>query len=723
MIRIGQAHSGVSGRRILLYLVSLLVLVTAAGCAYEKAYDRGMELAQQGQYERAVAELQNAIRLAEDKHAGDTAARYRESLEEVKRAAGQFYYRQAQSQFEQADLAAAQSSIDRAIGYCPQDTAYPALRQRIGSAIASAEAIRTEALSLARQRQWRPAVERMNEALRIHRTLPGAEAELKSIRERAYQYYLAQAQDKLLNNDLDGAETQAQSALSYIDSGREARSLLQTVVNRRQASSLIANGRGLLERGEPEEALHAFEQAQARYPSQADLPGLLAKARQAACDHWIAQGRQAMDAGQFPAAIRLFQKSRNVLRDYGNSDALITDAKSRLAAVHLEVSRRCLQSGASGSAAFQAAVALGYKSSFPEAQSQLGQCLAQVHQDISYTIEFVGFESPAEHPTVGGTLSSIALEHLSHVQSPNIRIEARIGRPAAGGPAGPGRASVMGQVLDCRVTADTRHIGDAESIYQDGFRRERNPEHVKASAEVDAATQDLERAKKQLANAEAELAKYEHADRSDREAMDRKRKAEAAVAEAKQHLAKAATRVGIAQGRLAATPREVLVPNMVRYVYPIQTMTWTAHVAIAVRMVDADTGELVLADQMEGEQMYSDRFVAADPVRKVPEDPLVLPETERLLEMAVGSMADKLRQSLTTACNRHGQRFFILMQRAQNAGDTMHAADAGMKYLFAYPTGGAETSRTINLLHGYLGDEDGLVDMQDLLQTRCRVRL
>jgi tetratricopeptide (TPR) repeat protein len=721
MMRMGLTTGEAIRHKRLPYLLCLLLLAGIAGCAHEQAYNRGMDLARQGQYERAVAELENAIRLAEEQHKSDAATRYRASLEDVKQAAGQFYYGQAQRQFEQADLAAAQVSIDRSIAYAPQEPSYPALRQRITGAIATAEAIRAEALSLAEQRQWRPAVERMGEALRMHRTLPGGDAELKSIRQRAYQYYLARAQEKLVGNDLDGAEAEAQSALSYVDSGREAQALVQNVTNRRQAAALIANGRSLLEQGEPEEALHAFEHANALYPSHAELPALLSRARQAACDHWIAQGRQAVDAGQYPTALRLFQKSRDMLRDYGSVDALIASTRSRLATVHLDASRQCLQDGASGCAAFQAAVALGYQPSSPEAQRQLELSLARVRQDIYYTIEFDGFEAPPEHPGVAGILSSAAMEHLSHIQSANIGIVIRTDSQMVPDEPRPGRASLLGQVLDCQVAADTRHTGDGESVYQDGFRREPNPEHAKAAAAAEAAMKDLEQVRHRLADAEAELARVEHADRNDREAMARKRKAEAAVSEAKKRLAAAATKVGIAQGRLAATPRDVLVPNMVHYRFPIQTMTWTAHVTIMVRMVDLDTGELILADRIDGQSAYSDRFVAADPARNVPEDPLVLPQTERLLEAAAGSITGKLRQSISAACEKHGQRFVIQMQRARDAGDTMHAADFSMKYLFAYPTGNAETSRMINFLHTYLGDEDTLVDMQNLLRTHCRV--
>ena len=123
-MRIGRANRSVIG-------LCLLLLAGMAGCAHEQAYDRGMEFARQAQYDRAISELENAIRLAEEQHRSDEAARYHASLADVKRAAGQFHYRQAQNQFDAADLASARASIDRGIGYQPQESAYPALRERI----------------------------------------------------------------------------------------------------------------------------------------------------------------------------------------------------------------------------------------------------------------------------------------------------------------------------------------------------------------------------------------------------------------------------------------------------------------------------------------------------------------------------------------------------------------------------------------------------------------
>lgn len=126
----------------------------------------------------------------------------------------------------------------------------------------------------------------MNEALAIYRTMPGGSTDLRQIGDRAYNYYPARAQDMLSRNKLTEAEAEARSALIYRDSGRQAKSVLQTAADRREAMDLIAGRRSLLDQGDPEEALKLLERAQSLFSSQAELPGLLATARRAVCDKW-----------------------------------------------------------------------------------------------------------------------------------------------------------------------------------------------------------------------------------------------------------------------------------------------------------------------------------------------------------------------------------------------------------------------------------------------------
>ncbi len=232
--------------------VIVLALLLSAGCAHEQAYKRGEKLSQEGQYDRAVQELEAAVRLAEERKNYRAATEYQQRLDEVKLQAGQFYYREAEMRLKWAELSAAQSLIEKSIMYCPQEQTYQTFRQRILQAMAQAEQLRDEALALAEQQQWQAAMQRMNEALALYRTMPGGDANLKHIRERAYGYYIDRAQGKLLEGDLANAEAGAQAALLYEGAGKEAKAVIQAVKDRREAAGLIAHGRKLLEQGQAE---------------------------------------------------------------------------------------------------------------------------------------------------------------------------------------------------------------------------------------------------------------------------------------------------------------------------------------------------------------------------------------------------------------------------------------------------------------------------------------
>jgi tetratricopeptide (TPR) repeat protein len=713
-----------------------LVLALLAGCAYEQAYKRGDKLAREGRYEQAVAELEAAVRLAEENHQDKTAVRYRAKLAQVKQQAGHFLYREAQLRFNRADLGAAQSYIERSLAFCPQEPTYESFRQRVLQAIGEAERVRADALALAEQRQWQSAVARMEEALALYRTMPGGDGDLQRIRDRAYQYCLDRANERLRADDLAEAQAQAETALFYRQAGSEAKAVIQAVKDRREAAVLLARGRTLLDRGDAEEALAALERAARLHPTHPDLTELLGRAKRMVCDRRLEQGRAALTASDYPGAIRLFQKSQGLLATYGGVDALLADARARLAALHLEASRQFQQDGAAGCATFHAAAALNYLPESLEARQQLGQCVEQVRQDVAYTVAFAGFQSTPQQRVLAALLEAAALEHLTRSHPPNVMVVERAdlrglldepaGRSAAasgvqtGTPSGVD-ALISGQILESRVASESKQTGHGESVYQDGYRAEPNPEHVQAAASFDTAVERLETARRRLAEAEVRLARYKNTDPAHAEEWARKRKAQADVDEARQRLASAAAEVTKAKLRVAAIPPKVLVPNMVKHRYPIETFTWTAKVACMLKMRDTATGEVLLAERVEGQAAHSDRMVAADAARNVPEDPLVLPSETALLERAADAALVKVRQILSQACEEHGQRFLAQMQRAEGAGDPARAADGCIKYLFAYPGGRGDTGAMVEFLRQYLADENDLVDVRRLLQTHCHL--
>ena len=142
-----------------------------------------------------------------------------------------------------------------------------------------------------------------------------------------------------------------------------------------------------------------------------------------------------------------------------------------------------------------------------------------------------------------------------------------------------------------------------------------------------------------------------------------------------------------------------------------------------LKMLDTATGELTLAETVDGRHAHSDEVVEPDPARNVPADRLELPDDLTLIEQAAAEATVKLKHALSAVAWQHGNRFLVQMRHAETAGDMVRAVDNCIKYLFARPIRHDQTDKMMRLLRKYLGNEDGLVDISGLLRTHGRLLL
>ncbi len=188
-------------------------------------------------------------------------------------------------------------------------------------------------------------------------------------------------------------------------------------------------------------------------------------------------------------------------------------------------------------------MALGYEPTNYDARRQLSQCAGQVQQAVRYAVGFVGFRAAPEQQQIADTLTSVSLEYLTHARPANMMLVERGDlqaildeqqlsttdlvdpqfRVSAGKLHGVD-ALLVGQVLEAKISSETKETGHGESTYQDGYVEEPNPDYTKAVAAAKEAVNDLEKARQRLAEAEARLARYDHIDPDDADAQAAKAK-------------------------------------------------------------------------------------------------------------------------------------------------------------------------------------------------------
>ncbi|NQV34430.1 MAG: hypothetical protein HQ515_17175 [Phycisphaeraceae bacterium] len=690
----------------------LILAAIFTGCAHQKAYKKADKYVQQQNYDQAVRSFQEAIDLADKPK---TIKKYQARLSEVRLQAAHYYYLQAEDDFAVADLGSALQCIGHAIRYQPAVSRSRDLQKRIQSAIQAAEQHHTEAMALADGGQWREAVTALQGVARDYTTMPGLTADREHVKQRAYNDYLGKAKRLLGEDDLDGAAEKANLALTFMSHGLGAKDLIRTVEDHREAERLIALGRRQLAARSPQEALDLLTKASYLHASAKDLVELMSQAKQGVCDLWMAQAEVHLQQERRVAALPLLLRCRDLLPGYGDVDQKIASARAGLSEQHLAQAALYQKLGLQGAALCHAVAALEYSDQGPDAREQLRVSMQAVQKAIQYSVVFGGFSALQEQAFAVDRLNPMALVLLNRLRPACVRILEQ--------PQADVDAVLEGEILTLDLLEDTQVKAHGTSEYQDGMRPVPNPDYLAAKEEADLTLSDLNSARERLAMAKKRRALAGNPDPNDVQAVRRMRKAQADVVEAQERTVTAATNLAIASTKAAATPQEILVPNIVAYEYPIHTVKKSAQLVCLIKMTDTQTGAMLLADQIKAQWSQSDTVIQAVPERNVPGDPLELDDDMAFYDQAIEALEQRLGDMLQLGLSKHSERFVKGFQQAESSGDQSLAVDQGLKYLFAHPVGHEHTHAMTEYLHTYLGNEDVLLDIAGLLKKHCRILL
>lgn len=757
----------------LLWCVVLAGLLLC-GCAADKAYDEGIRLLERGNYDSAVSKLKKSVRLAEgDKFVNDLEepccgreytlpgekkpepveekkqwpwegknklSKYRLKLKEAKQRGAKYHYKEARRNLDRADLSGAKAHLDMALEYDQSVFEYHDLLKIVTATTEKAEEMRTEALDLAKSKNWPEAVDRMVQALAVFRTMPNGKQTLDKIKRDAYDYHYQLAYDFLSKDDRTAASDQAKKALVYVPNGHAAQNILTKIANRNKADGLVAAAEKLLATGQCEQALETLQYAYKLYPSMPNIMTLIRNAKMSVCDKKIASGNRYFQSGRYEQALRVFRSSDRILSGYKNVNLLIEKTCYELAGAHDKKADDFTRRQLFGNAILHDVLIQGYRSDNYAVKQRLLENKKKIQKDIKYVMGFLGFDSSAKNHDLAKTLEAVAVQHLSRVKPPNVMFmermdlnkvmdelnfnitdmvdpEFRIERGKLKGVD----ALVVGQILENKVLS-TSKTTYGNTKYQSGTKMVSNPEYPPAEREYKSAIYELERAHNKLA-AVRRHARHIISSGEEEHSVGEQIAAEAAVSKAQKDVNRAESRSRIAQNRLNMTPRQVSVPRILPHTYPIQHITKTAKVGLFIKVLDTMTGSILFSDRVVGKYEESDKYVEGDSVRNVVADPLNLPSDTAMLDKATVQLIANMNNSLELASKKHGQRFVSNMRIAEKIGDSERAVENCIRYLFAYPVGSDHTNKMTSYLESLISAEKDLIDLDRLLQKHCHVLL
>ena len=742
------AKSEPSGRlsfsSILLCLAATPILITMGCDQALETYKQGCIHLEQGGYEQAVAEFDQALALCRQQ-GNKPCDLYQAKLAEAKSMAAEHFFALAQKALAETDLGLSQERVARALHYLPGEARFTAMQAQTVSQIAQAEDLRRRALALADQQQWDQAIQTLQQALGRYRSLPNGSRDLSSVRHRAYAFYCNAAHACLARDDWDGAVSEANRALSYEPNGSDAKAVIDQVADYRQAVKLIGEARVRLQNAsDPQDTLSMLERAQRLYPSHPEVSGLLRAATEGVCDEKIDRAEELIDAGRIHDALDLLEDSNRILNGYRDASSRFAQVRQALAEHFVTRARTMRESNQHASALLDGLLALSYVPDLPEATAEVHAATVLLREQSVYSVGYVGFGAALVHRRTADALDAGLLVHLQTVKPPNVVlvdsmpfrrtlgliagniIEVHITDPRLQS-ARPRNvdAFLIGQVLDRHI--DVHQTTEyATSTYVSRTNTLPNPEHVDAVEHVQSLTN-------QLADVERRLAEARRRPTGSRLRPIRLRKGQTPPAEPpadsldslQAEIKDLSIRLAAARSRVATLPSHLRRPVEAEHRYPVVDVAKTARLVCAVRFVDAATGRVLHASQIVGEHTVHDRVVQPDPAHGVAPDPLELPGDIELTDVALQDALEQLYRFAEHFVWRAAERFVEPMRQARHAGQTDQALEYAVRHMFARPVRTPASDEALACLREAAGlrNKGRVPKLQPLLRERCGVLL
>lgn len=687
-------------------LVFFASVIFSAGCSSHRAYDRGSSLLQHGHYDSAITHLTEAV----DKWPAILGENedYLATLERAKREGAAWHYDKAGQVVADTHLASAERHLITALEYDPALEGAEQLLADVRRQITAATTTRQTARDLAERGQWDEAVRHMRDAMAQYETMPGGRQEMTRMERSAAEMHLSAARRELDRDNRDEAERLARRSLEYHET-TDAQGVLRELATRHRADELVADAERMFASGQYRGAIEDIREARRLHPQRADIDALMKRARVALCERLIHQADAHLAADEPVAAMRALVECDSVLTGFEGVPDRMARIRPVLAERHLRRADAIDPDRRPGAALMEYLAAVGYGANGPGIDQAIQRCCAKICETTGYAIALVAFDAYTGDGSIAARFEAEALQTMLRASPPNVTvIDARGGMASAD-------AVLSGGIIRSTVMQDQSSTLKT-TRYQAGTELVPNPYYTDATEDLESAHRDLVRAQKNYSDA----VDFFHRNHRDNPGVPPRKSSR--VRRYKSHLDTARSTLRSARITLRTTPTHITRPRIVTHSYPVFDITVTAEVEVSVRMLDAATGRVLLAETAGGKARESDRYIEADPYRNVPSDPLSLPDDQTLINRAAYHAMNDLQRSVTRAMKLHGERFAILAREAQSAGDHAGAVEHAVSYLFAYDNAASDSREMLRIASDELAGEADLIPLSELLQAHCGVR-
>lgn len=591
-------------KRILM-VIGVVVLLTGCNNPGKESFELGRQLDRQGRVDEAITYYEDAITKEQDNQ------EYRMTLAKARLAAASRFVEQGRKRLQGGAitydlLRTAQLDVDKALKADPNNSEAKALagsvKSQMDALLKRAEGLYAASSKAADIKDWPTAVNKLREIRNVYPGYLDLMVKLPQTESAALGYYLKEAERLRAEDDLNGMVSSLEQALAFQPGNQQIAALLKDAKAKNTAVVWFGKAEQSAKQQNWPKAAEYLIKAQALDPDK-QLQSKMNDLKNLGAQRMQQQGLVQMGKKQLYSAYLSLQAGIQLSPDFMKEGRGGGDLSRQLAADMAARSQELELAGMTGNAYYWLDLSIRLGGRDRESQQRLQALKDKLRQRVVKKIAVMDFTPPANTVDAGRLVTDSLLSYMTKNTSSDIKILAR---------------DVLGAIIK-EIEFGQAGLYDIETAKKSGKLKGTDififgsvlQYNVEKSAEEGSKMVNVVVAKKQVPNPAYQSWLLTHPSPSERE--------------------------------MALSPPTLITEEIRETVkYKVGTHKKTANVALSFRVIDVESGEVVITTTIKSRKEAEDKYSEGVEFANIPFDPLELPSDAVLLEKAVDDAISEL---------------------------------------------------------------------------------
>ncbi len=583
-------------KRILL-VIGLVIILAGCNQPGRESFELGRQLERQGRVDEAITLYEEAITKEQDNQ------EYRATLALARTTAASRFVEQGRKKLQNGNpgyelLRSAQLDVDKALKADPSNSDAKALattvKAQMDGLLKRAELLYADSTKAAEIKDWPSAINKLREIRQFYPGYLDLMLKLPQTESAAMAHYLKEADRLRTEDDLDGMITNLEQALAIQPNNQQIVTLLKDAKSKNTANAWFEKAEKSAKNQKWLEASNYLRKAQSLQPDK-NLQTRMDELKKQGAQRMLQQGQVQLGKKQLYSAYLTLQSGIQFSPSMFN-DSEGAELRRQLAAQMAARSQEMEAAGLLGNAWYFLDLSIKVGGTDKESSQKLQILKDKLRQRVVKKIAVMDFTPPSNSTDAGRLVTDSLLSYMTKNASSDVKILAR---------------DVLGAIIK-EIEFGQAGLYDIETAKKTGKLKGTDififgsvlQYNVEKSVEEGSKMVNVVVAKKQIPNPAYQSWLLTHPAPNKEE--------------------------------MAVAPPPLIEEDIRETVkYKVGAQKKTANVALSFRVIDVESGEVVITTTIKSRKEAADKYSEGVEFAKIPFDPMELPSDAVLLEKAV----------------------------------------------------------------------------------------